>query len=397
MVTNSSILDESATVRSYVWSGERGTFLKLSPSAYHLVKSVEGGATFGEIAEAVGRRQGRTVAAAEVERAYWALADRIALAEMRAARNPPGFLARVPILRPAAVAPIARALRPFFLLWGAACLLPFAITAVALALAGAYSIQLTPIEYLLGYGLYVMSLLVHELGHVGACARFGAKPGEIGAGIFWIFPVFYSDVSAAWQLTRAQRVGVDIGGAYLQLLVAGVFAAAFMYTGSLPYLIALLMIVHSSVFILNPFLRFDGYWMVADTLGVSNLGAQGSRIRRFAWDLVRGRPTARLPWPPRIVAALAAYSLVAVGFWVYFTVRLIPILWGQAAAYPALLAGVFAAAAESRMPSVDQVLGVVVSTYFIAVSALVLRRVGLPLLRVLRRAVRPVGAQPSAP
>ena len=55
---------------------------------------------------------------------------------------------------------------------------------------------------------------------------FGALPDRIGIGIYVIYPALFSDVTAAWRLSRGQRVLVDLGGSYFQLLVTVALLAA---------------------------------------------------------------------------------------------------------------------------------------------------------------------------
>jgi len=49
----------------------------------------------------------------------------------------------------------------------------------------------TPTTALLIYALIIASAVVHELGHAAACRYGGADPGEIGVGVYIVFPAFY--------------------------------------------------------------------------------------------------------------------------------------------------------------------------------------------------------------
>lgn len=50
--------------------------------------------------------------------------------------------------------------------------------------------------YLKLYGCLFLCVLWHELGHVSALAKFGKDAKEIGFGVYFVFPVLYTDVSA---------------------------------------------------------------------------------------------------------------------------------------------------------------------------------------------------------
>lgn len=43
---------------------------------------------------------------------------------------------------------------------------------------------------------------LHELGHLSACHRFECEVGDLGLGLYFVFPVMYVDLSAAWALPR---------------------------------------------------------------------------------------------------------------------------------------------------------------------------------------------------
>jgi putative peptide zinc metalloprotease protein len=374
------VMDTSETAPSYLWIGERGSYLKLSPSAYHLLRSVEAGASFETIAAALGRRQGRTVPAGEVEAAYRRLADQVAAIERRQARAPGDFWLRIPFLPARAVVRIAARLAPAFHPAGAAGLLAVTALCLGLVLWQGLSLTFSADAYWLGYALFIASLLVHEFGHAAACARYGARPSEIGFAVYWLFPVFYSDVSAAWRLKRWQRVVVDLGGAYLQAVVAAGYAVAYLLSGWTPLKVAIVMIVYSGLFILNPILKFDGYWLVADALGVVNLGRQPGRILRHAAARLRRRPAEPLPWPAAIAAILAAYTALAVGFWATFAWRLAPLAWEHLVHYPALLAGFFGAlATPPHLPALGLLAALATSTYLLVVAWAMFRRLARPL------------------
>jgi putative peptide zinc metalloprotease protein len=205
------------------------------------------------------------------------------------------------------------------------------LTAVAASLAALAVLRpALPVDaaaFWIGYALLLASLVPHELGHASASARFGARPRDIGATIYLIYPALYSDVSAAWRLPRRQRVVVDLGGLYFQLVVVAAYTAAYLLTGWQPLWMGILMILGSSVFSLNPIFKFDGYWVVADALGVTNLSQQPRRILRRLGKLLRGQPAEPLPWPAGVTATLGVYTALSFAVWGYFLWRVGPRIW----------------------------------------------------------------------
>jgi putative peptide zinc metalloprotease protein len=64
------------------------------------------------------------------------------------------------------------------------------------------------------------SLAFHECGHAAACRYGGARPGRIGIGIYLVWPVFYTDVTDSWRLSKRGRLRTDLGGVYFNALFA---------------------------------------------------------------------------------------------------------------------------------------------------------------------------------
>ncbi len=177
------------------------------------------------------------------------------------------------------------------------------------------------------YCLFLLSLLAHEFGHASASARFGVDPGDIGFGIYLIYPSFYTDVTATWRLSRLKRIVVDLGGNYFQFTVGSLFLACFHYTRWQPFRLAFLMILYTGLFSLNPIFKFDGYWVVADLLGVTNLASQPQRIFRRGLDRLFHRPSRPLPWSNATTSLLFIYSSVSICVWSYFILHLVPSVW----------------------------------------------------------------------
>ncbi|MEO8552527.1 MAG: hypothetical protein ABI678_21265, partial [Kofleriaceae bacterium] len=190
-------------------------------------------------------------------------------------------------------------------------------------------------ELAVGYLWMIGSLIAHELGHASAATYFGCRPGPIGFTFYVIYPALYSDVTAAWTLRRHQRVVVDAGGVYFQLVFTALFMALGAIFGVRGTQVGSFMVAFSVVMTLHPFLAFDGYWMLSDALGVANLAKQRRRLCAALWARLRRRAPAPLPFPPLITAALAIYAIASVVFTLCFAVYLGPRMWRALLGYPA--------------------------------------------------------------
>ncbi|HEX3128418.1 MAG TPA: M50 family metallopeptidase [Thermoanaerobaculia bacterium] len=337
------VVVDSAEGESFVIALEQGTYISLSASAYHLLKARRDGASFAQLAEMFGKHSGRSIDETEIAAAYNSLIGRIQAIQARAQRAPAGFLFRWKLIPAAAVLRIGSWLSVAFHAATSVLLLAAVVLSVFWAsdiykLHRFFSMGSTPSEAWWAYGLFLISVLFHEFGHASACIRFGARPSEIGATLYLIFPAFYSDVTAAWELRRWQRVIVDFAGVYFQAVIGVVYLALYQVYRWESLWLAWIMIVSSSLFVLNPILKFDGYWVVADALGVTNLSQQPMRILRHLIGKLRRDPSVKpLPWSPRVTGVLGLYTLVSFSVWFYFILYAMPRLWQYVAVYPAKL------------------------------------------------------------
>ncbi len=178
----------------------------------------------------------------------------------------------------------------------------------------ARDIAYQPALFLMIFGLVVISAAFHECGHATACRYGGAKPGAMGAGIYLVYPAFFSDVTDVYRLGKWGRVRTDLGGIYFNMIFSLVTAGAYFLTGFEP-LLAIIVIQHLEMLHqLLPFLRLDGYYVVSDITGVPDLF---TRIRPILRSLV--------PWrePDTSVTALKPWARVVVTAWV---LSVVPIL-----------------------------------------------------------------------
>ncbi len=177
----------------------------------------------------------------------------------------------------------------------------------------------------------VLSLAFHECGHAAACRYGGARPGRIGVGIYLVWPVFYTDVTDSYRLSRAGRLRTDLGGVYFNALVSLTAAALYVLNGYRP----LLMVVASQQILMLeqfvPWMRLDGYHVVSDLIGVPDLFA---RIRPVIASLVPGhepgrRVTELKPWARGVVTAWVLVAVTALAGMMAYAFGYAPRFIGQ--------------------------------------------------------------------
>ena len=169
--------------------------------------------------------------------------------------------------------------------------------------------------------VYTLALVgtktVHELAHAFTAARYRCRVSSMGVAFMVVVPMLYCDVTDSWRLTdRRQRMAIDAAGLVAESVLA-VYATLFwvlLPEGSLrtgAFLIATASIVSSLLINLNPMMRFDGYLLMADALGVPNLQARAFamvrwRLREALFDLRAQKPDQFTPVKQRVVIGYAA-------------------------------------------------------------------------------------------
>ena len=172
-----------------------------------------------------------------------------------------------------------------------------------------------------GATLFVVKAF-HELGH-GYCAiRHGCRVPSMGLAFMMMAPLLYTDVTDAWRLPdRRKRLAIDSAGIAVELGFAclATFVWVFLPDGlarHIAFLIATTSWTMSLAINLNPFMRFDGYYIISDLLGVPNL--QSRAFALGVWQmrelLFRLRAPCSENLPPRLHATLIAYAW---SVWIY--------------------------------------------------------------------------------
>lgn len=169
-------------------------------------------------------------------------------------------------------------------------------------------------------GLFLLSGLVHELGHTAACRYFRCPHGAIGFGLYFIFPAWYADVTRAWQLQPRQRAVVDLGGVYFQSIFLIAIDAWALATGSALALKLSWLITFTMLVTLNPVFKFDGYWLLSDLSGLHNLHKQVQSSLSSLVATVIGRRTVGAPTVRSGI--LYGYTLLSIGYFGYFALFL---------------------------------------------------------------------------
>jgi putative peptide zinc metalloprotease protein len=149
----------------------------------------------------------------------------------------------------------------------------------------------------------VLSAGFHEFGHAAAARRGGATPGVMGAGLYLVWPAFYTDVTDSYRLGRRGRVLTDLGGLYFNAIVAVAVTGVWWASGYDALLLVVATQILQMLQQLTPMVRFDGYHVLADVTGVPDLfhRIKPTLLGVLPWRW--GDPEARLlkPWARAVI------------------------------------------------------------------------------------------------
>jgi putative peptide zinc metalloprotease protein len=295
------------------------------------------------IAAEAGARLGRFVTAEEVEGLFAFLrendlvfadaaqaARHARLKESRPGRIPRmlhGYISfRIPLLRPdrflTAALPWVQWLgsRWTFLALGILAVMGLYLVSRQWDVFLATIVSFLSLEGLLGYVLAIIFVKAcHEFGHAFAAKAHGLRVPTIGVAFIVFWPIAYTDTTDAWRLTRKRdRLGIGAAGVLVEMGIAAVCLFLWNVVPDGPFRSILFLLATTSWAIsllvnLNPLMRFDGYFVFSDLIGVPNLERRGHAdakywLRRmlFGWDEPLGED------PPR-----RRFALFGAAIWVF--------------------------------------------------------------------------------
>jgi putative peptide zinc metalloprotease protein len=376
-----------------------GQTLQLSPLLYQVLEAVDGHRTTEEVAAAVSATSGRSVSAENVRELVQSKllplglltrsdgsqpevkrSNPLLALKLRWAVTNPETTRRltqpfIGLFRPWAAVPLVVA-------FGIVCWWVFFEKGLASATYQAFQ---HPGLLLFVFGVTVLSAGFHEFGHAAAARYGGATPGVMGAGLYLVWPAFYTDVTDSYRLGRAGRVRTDLGGLYFNAIVAVGITGVWLLARDDALLLVVATQILQMLRQLTPLVRFDGYHILADVTGVPDLF---HRIKPVLLGILPWRwrdAEARVlkPWARAVVTLwvllVVPLLLLTVAVLVLTAPRMLATAWAKLEAEQSVLAaawhdGAFTQVAATALTMVVISLPVLASVYL--------------LVRVLRRMSR---------
>ncbi len=331
----------------YIARRADGQMVQLPPMLYSLLETIDGKRSYEELSQAFSEKIERDVPAEQVQ-----MLVEEKLMPLGVLRGPDGAEPQVEKLDPLLALKFRAALIPkgvtraittvFYPLFN-----PLAVLAVLAGLIAVdvwfffmhgvaqplRAIAYNPLLLLLVLGLVVIATALHEIGHATAARYGGAEPGVMGAGIYIVWPAFYTDVTDAYRLNRGGRLRVDLGGVYFNVVFILLVTGAYALTRYEPLLV-LIIVQHMQILQqFLPFLRLDGYYILSDLTGVPDMF---NRIKPTLKSAVPGKENEPeveelKPWVRRVTLAWVLFLLPVLlfvfGMMIFNAPRMLATAW----------------------------------------------------------------------
>lgn len=226
------------------------------------------------------------------------------------------------------------------------CVLWLAVVGSALVLAGLHWDELTGNLSDRIFGLQNLALLaliypmvkvVHEFGHAYMVKRWGGEVHEMGVMLLVLVPIPYVDATASLSFAgKWQRMLVGAAGILVELFLAGLAMLVWVCVEpgtvrAAAFNLMLIAGISTLLFNGNPLVRFDAYYVLADSLEIPNLGPRGSQyigycLKRYLLGIDQVESPASSPGEARW---LAAYAVTALVYRLLLSVKIILFIAGK--------------------------------------------------------------------
>ena len=141
-----------------------------------------------------------------------------------------------------------------------------------------YSAPIKNISILEAFFIFFAILFWHELGHISAAYKMGIKDLQIRLGFYLIFPVTHVDMNSVYKLTHRQRLMIDMGGLYFQMILGIIFFILSLNNSlySLAFEENMMIIIYNLI----PYQISDGHWIYSDYFGIDNLNSKSEKFAK---------------------------------------------------------------------------------------------------------------------
>lgn len=152
---------------------------------------------------------------------------------------------------------------------------------------------------------FVVVTLLHELGHYVASRPYFTPRIRLDR-LNGVIPAVVTRTNDAWRCPRNVRIWISLAGPAVDVAITLGLAVAFASSPEQGLFGTLILVqIFRLLFVLNPLVEGDGYWLFVDVFETHNL-----RPRAFR-ELRQGRPTVPAAFAVSIIAFTAGFVLAS--------------------------------------------------------------------------------------
>jgi len=140
------------------------------------------------------------------------------------------------------------------------------------------------------YSLAVIAVkFIHEFSHAYSAKVHGVRVRRMGIAIVFFIPRLYSDLTDSWRIHDwKKRFLIDGAGIISEIIIGGFAALVWVntvpgVTHSVAYFVFAVSIINTVLINGNPFIRYDGYYMLMDFLRIDNLQQRAIERTKALW------------------------------------------------------------------------------------------------------------------
>ena len=205
--------------------------------------------------------------------------------------------------------------------------------------------------------LIIVSVLKlwHELGHGYACRHFGVSVPTAGLLFLVGIPLAFVDATGSWSLPRRlHRQIINLAGVYFEMTFAIVAAFVWVFVDqpfikSVAHYTLLIASVSTLAFNANPLIKYDGYFVLSDWLGIPNLRSRSAHtVKLLSKRIFFGHAMPPAQSKPRRII-LISYGLAAAIYRMILTVGIAVLISTQVWVVGMLLAAYYLATSFGAM------------------------------------------------
>jgi putative peptide zinc metalloprotease protein len=160
---------------------------------------------------------------------------------------------------------------------------------------------------------------IHETAHGLTCKHYGGEVHSMGLMFLYLTPAFFVDVTESWvSATKIQRLATIIAGIWIEMTICGFAMIIWTNTQAgnflhdFTYKIILITGLAVVVMNLNPLLKLDGYYFLAEVISIPDLKERSTAfVAAWFQSFVLRLPVEVPTIPKRRAPLFILYALIS--------------------------------------------------------------------------------------